>query len=363
MKKIIIYLVNFNKGGAEWVITNLANTMADNGRPVTIVSIKFGNMSTELSSTVNYKHFSGQWLKAFWYMYRKLWLNRFDVMLTTQRGGTVFAYLLKIFSFSKTKHVVREAASNFNQHFESKGFLTAAIWRRLFRLSYGHAYRLIVNSAGTGEDLISAGIISDKSYYQIDNPLDIDRIRQKALMENKFTKPPDMIQIVTIARLVPKKCIDVLIHAYERVRVHYPQSRLVIVGDGPLKEELEQIVSKLGLNNHVVFAGWLSNPYPVLRESNLFVLPSKWEGFGQVLIEALALGVPCVSTDTSDSPSYILDKGQYGILVEPESFDGLAAGILQSLNQNHKALRLIKRAEMFNKQAITGKYEQVFFLE
>jgi glycosyltransferase involved in cell wall biosynthesis len=120
--------------------------------------------------------------------------------------------------------------------------------------------------------------------------------------------------IITVGRLVYQKDHDTLLRAFALARSRLDAS-LVLVGQGPLQDELTTLARELGISDRVIFAGWQQNPFAWMANADLFVLSSRFEGFGNVVIEAMACGLPVVSTDCPSGPSEILANGDAGILV------------------------------------------------
>lgn len=129
---------------------------------------------------------------------------------------------------------------------------------------------------------------------------------------------------VNMARLSPEKGHKKLIDAFAIVKAKYPQSRLLIIGDGPLRQSLEARTKRLGLSADIIFTGQLSNPFSLVAQSDCFVFSSEYEGQGLAMIESLILGTPVISTDVVGSRS-VVENG-LGMLVE-NTIDGLAAGM------------------------------------
>ena len=115
------------------------------------------------------------------------------------------------------------------------------------------------------------------------------------------------------------------------------EARLLILGEGEDRPQLEELIASLGLTDHVKLPGFVSNPFAVLSRAAVFVLSSRWEGLPTVLIEAIACGTPVVSTDCPSGPREILQKGRYGRIVPTEDSPALAAAILATL-QDGKAI-------------------------
>jgi len=182
------------------------------------------------------------------------------------------------------------------------------------------------NRAGLSE---SIGIAPAK-FVACVNSIDVESIRELALhefaaeLEGWFSG----MTFVTMGRMSPEKDHSKLIDAFAGVHREFPQARLLIVGDGPLRHELEVKVSSMGLQECVLLAGQHSNPFPILRCSDCFVLSSNHEGQPMVLLEAMVLGKPIIATDIDGNRGVLKDG--YGLLVENSS-EGLAGGMLAFL--------------------------------
>jgi glycosyltransferase involved in cell wall biosynthesis len=121
-----------------------------------------------------------------------------------------------------------------------------------------------------------------------------------------------------------------------------------------LRPEIEGEAARLGISDRVTFTGHVENPYPFMRQADLFVLSSAWEGFGNVLVEAMATGTPVISTDCPHGPREILEDGKWGVLVPPADPDALAAAMLQVLRGGGTDAR--ERADDFTVEAAADQY-------
>jgi glycosyltransferase involved in cell wall biosynthesis len=169
--------------------------------------------------------------------------------------------------------------------------------------------------------------------------------------------------LVACGRLTAQKDYPTLLRALARVRRELP-ARLWIVGQGEQRAGLEALATQLELGEAVRFQGFQPNPYPFMRAADLFVLSSRWEGFGNVIVEAMAVGTPVVSTDCTHGPREIIADGESGLLVPPGDDAALAAAILRVLRDPALRARLAaggaERARAFAAPTIAARYGELF---
>jgi glycosyltransferase involved in cell wall biosynthesis len=176
-------------------------------------------------------------------------------------------------------------------------------------------------SKGVKEDFDS---IFDSVFtsHQIYNPIDVDFVRGLSLKNT----PNISNYLVHVGKFKYQKRHDILIRAYHLSNVKNP---LVLVGQGPLQKKCEELVNDLGLNKKVIFAGFKSNPYPLIKNAELMVFSSEYEGLGLVILESLVLDTPVISTDCESGPREMLPKKN---LVTVNSVEELANKISDAVN-------------------------------
>jgi glycosyltransferase involved in cell wall biosynthesis len=148
----------------------------------------------------------------------------------------------------------------------------------------------------------------------------------------------DALTVVCVAKFRYQKGLDVLLYAWSFLIEQIPQARLILVGDGPLQPSLQRLAADLGISASVEFAGLCSDVAQQYRRGRIAVLPSRWEGMPNALLEAMACGRACIATRVSGSVD-ILDQEERGLLVEPEDSHGLAAVLWLFLSEPAMALR------------------------
>jgi glycosyltransferase involved in cell wall biosynthesis len=195
-----------------------------------------------------------------------------------------------------------------------------AISRALVRILYPRADGIIAVSQGVKDTLVKDFFVSADRVTVIPNPFDIDRIATLALQPAPFEIAPG--DWATMGRLVPTKNAALAIRAFVAAST---KGRLFVLGDGPLRGELEALVRDLDASDRVRICGFVENPYAVLGRCDAYILPSEAEGFPNAMVEAMALGKPVVATDCPSGPSEIFEteaasdepsRGRGGMLVK-----------------------------------------------
>ncbi|EGJ32390.1 MULTISPECIES: glycosyltransferase family 4 protein [Moorena] len=164
--------------------------------------------------------------------------------------------------------------------------------------------------------------------------------------------------ITSMGRLTKQKGFDILISAFSKIAHKYPDWQILIIGEGHLKSELLALINKLNLSAQVVLVGRLSNPFPVLKKSELFVMASRWEGFPMVHCEALACGLPVIATDCPTGPKEIIRHNVDGVLVPNEDSEALATAMENLMSNSEERQRLASRATEVNKRFALEKILQ-----
>jgi len=238
-----------------------------------------------------------------------------------------------------------------------KAWLKEHALRRL----YPRADLVVAISEGIAAELRNAYGLMGGRVHVIPNPVDLERVRQLAAeaVEHPWFGKDDPV-ILSVGRLHPQKGFVHLIRAFALVRDSM-RCRLVILGEGPLRSDLEQLVKDLGLVADVSMPGFELNPYKYMQEADLFVLASLYEGFGIVLVEALALGKPVVATRCPSGPDEIIPNENVGILVSPGDEAEMARAILRVLHDPNLARKLSengrRRADEYSVDRIARQHE------
>ncbi len=184
--------------------------------------------------------------------------------------------------------------------------------------------KIVCVSEGVVEDTLAITGMPRDRVIAIRNPVITPELAKQS--EAPVDHPwfnEDVPVILGAGRLTPEKDFPTLIRAFSRVRQD-KNCRLMILGEGPLQPELQRLIVELGLEGVVSLSGYRANPFAYMKRASLFVMSSAWEGSGNVLVEALALGIPSVSTDCPYGPRETLANGKYGPLVPVGDYEALA---------------------------------------
>ncbi|MDT8284826.1 MAG: glycosyltransferase, partial [Thermovirgaceae bacterium] len=158
------------------------------------------------------------------------------------------------------------------------------------------------------------------------------------------------------------KVYDTLLKAFSILRKNRP-AKLFIMGGGRQKERLETLAKTLQIDGDVEFAGFMSNPFPYLSNSDLYILSSRYEGFGMALLEALALGIPSVATDCPSGPREILQEGRFGELIPIADVNAMAEAMVRTLDGPHASHFLKQAATPYSIDNVADDYLKLLGLD
>lgn len=292
------------------------------------------------------------WLRNFARLLRE---ERPDVLVSFLWFTNVAATLARFAAGARCRLIVSERSTIEGSR---EGFVTELARRAGIRLLYRFADRVVPNSEALGRQLVERFGIPAPKVAVLPNPVDIEAI---AALAGRGAEAPasDAVPVIAgMGRLSREKGFDLLVRAMADVR---PGARLVLAGEGPERGALGDLAGRLGVAGRVEFAGFLANPYPVLANAAVFVLPSRYEGFPNALVEAMSLGVPCVAARCPTGPDEIVTDGVDGLLVPAEDPPGLAAAINRLLDDAPLRDRLGRaarqRARAYDAAAVVPRFE------
>lgn len=359
---LAIYLPSLTGGGAERIMVTLANEVAQKGYAVDlVVALAEGPFLEDVSPKVRVVDLkSKRVLTSLPGLVRYLRRERPKSMLSAMNHANVIAVFARILAGRETRLLVSEH-NTLSFPRTDKDPWQAGIVLSLIGRTYPWADGVIAVSEGVRDDLVRLYALSPDKVHAIHNPIVTKELPEKARepVDHPWFQEDAPPVILGVGRLTEQKGFATLIRALRRVRQH-TECRLVILGEGELRDELQALIDELGLREHVLLPGFVKNPFAWMAHADLFVLSSGWEGFGNVLVEAMACGTPVVSTDCLSGPSEILENGKWGHLVPVGDPEGMALAILDTLSTNrHKSEELVARAQTFGSSGVADQYLRV----
>ncbi|HBT83962.1 MAG TPA: glycosyl transferase [Desulfuromonas sp.] len=353
-------------GGAERAMLNLAGGLLDAGfRVDLLLANATGPYLPQVAAQVRIIDLArGRVLTCLPGLVRYLRAHRPQVFLSTPFRANIVVLLARMLARSPVRVFVREAATL------SETLRTLPPWGAwkavtLARLIYPRADGIIAVSEGVASDLQALLRLNPRLLKVINNPVvtrDLLAMADAAL-EHPWFHSGALPVILGVGRLAPQKDFDTLIKSFALVRRQL-ECRLMILGEGPERQALQQLVAELGLGEAVALPGFVPNPFPYMRQARLLVLSSRHEGLPNVLIQAMALGTAVIATDCPSGPAEILDQGNFGPLVAIGDTDAMAAAMVSLLTCPPSAaskMRLMERAANYHVDRILQDYLRFFF--
>ncbi|GAB4524354.1 MAG: glycosyltransferase [Pleurocapsa sp.] len=355
MSKVAIFLTALDGGGAEKVMLNLAQGFIESGISVDLLLVKAeGSYLSQIPPEVKLIDFQAhRLLSSIFSLISYLKTKQPQALITALDTNVIAAWLRRWGGISTTTIVtVHNNLSLESRHAKSiKRKLTA----KFARWFYGWADNIVAVSHGVAQDLLKIGLPKEKIKV-IYNPIVTSELMKKLQEQNSLDSswfaPGEPPVILGVGRLNEQKDFPTLIKAFAQLR-QQQSVRLIILGEGEERSNLQALIEELDITQDVALPGFVDNPYIYMANATVLVLSSAWEGFGNVLVEAMAAGTPVVSTDCPSGPAEILANGKYGKLVAVGNKKELAQAIEKTIQQKSNPDILRQRANDFTlKQAI-----------
>lgn len=354
--KVAVFLPSLQGGGAERAMATLANGFAQRGLLVDMVlATAEGPYLAELSSSVRVVDLGAKRvLLSLPALVRYLRHERPDALLSALSHANVAAIAAHRLAGSQARLVVSERI-HVSTLMATVSRAAAYGTTRLMRWTYRRADAVVTVSMGVADDLIAAIGIPRDRLRVVYNPVVDDRLLALSaapVHHPWFTAGAPPVVLAT-GRLTAQKDFPTLLRAFAVVRAQRPV-RLIILGEGELRGELESLAVGLGVADDVALPGFVENPFAWMRRASLFALSSAFEGLPGVLIQAMACGTPVVSTDCPSGPSEILENGRWGRLVPVGNVQALADAMLAALDDSRPPDVAARAREFGLDQAVAG---------
>ncbi len=359
---IAIFIPSLGGGGAERAMVVLANGFARRGYQVDLVLADArGVFRKEVLEAVRIVDLdSRRMMTSVFKLAGYLRQNRPDALLSAMTHVNLTAIWARRIATIGTRLVISER-STFSQALKGLGSrpLMARLMPVLVRMNYSAADAVVSVSKGVQDDLLRYVSLPSSRTHVVYNPVVDSGLLDRSTehIAHPWFSPGAPPVVLAAGRLTEAKNFPLLLNAFARVRANR-DCRLIILGEGPLRQSLESRVSELALGSDVQLPGFADNPLPYMRRAGVFVLSSSWEGLPGVLIQAMACGCRVVSTDCPSGPREILEGGRWGRLVPVGDEVALAKAIEHSLD-DESSPDVRGRAGFFSESRSVSSYLEI----
>lgn len=366
-KKLSVLIYSMAGGGAERVVSILVNELYETYKIILVLMSNIIVYNLPKDIEIFYLENSKPSENGMWKFLKLPYLgwkyknfcseNKIDISLAFMNRPSYISIFAKFFG-NRIKTIISERSTP--SQIYSGNSLQSKISRFLVAWLYPYADLIITNSLGNKDDLIVNFGINEEKLITIYNPFDIKKIQELSSVQVSFLDF-SKFTFISVGRIVTGKNYKLLIESFRKTLLK--DAQLIIIGEGELKGELEDIVQRYDLQEQIFFIGFDSNPYKYMIKSDCFVFSSNYEGFPNVLVEALACELPIISTNCKSGPDEILGDGKFGILTtvgsEKEMIEAMKKIYTNQKLREQLHNQALLRAKQFNKNKIIRQYLDV----
>lgn len=339
--RLTLVIPSLYSGGAERVLSIMANYWATKGWKITLLTF-FGNQPPfyHLDSRINYipLHIARDSSNLIAAVKNNLYrIYKLRLAITASNPDIVISFMSEanVTTLLATRGLNVSVLVSERNNPEIR-LSKSSIWLKLRQMTYPFAERVIVQ---TQRALNYFASNLQPSICVIPNPVLLPTNKSSKPQE-LFNKLPGQKLLITVGRLESQKGFDLLLQAFANLKDYFPEWQLIILGEGILHLYLKDLCHQLQLNSRVYFLGRVKNIYEFLQEADIYVMSSRFEGFPNALCEAMASGLPVISTDCPNGPREIIRDGIDGLLVPNEDVLALTAAMKLLMSDEEKRKRL-----------------------
>lgn len=348
MKRVAFVVGEMCRGGAERVVSVLANHFAQDGYAVDILTLFSTKVEYNIDERINIIDCKST-TPANYYSSAPHWFREIRRYTKTERPDAIFALITRIGVLTVLATMgmgVQVVVSERNDpHYDHRSLFM----RLMTNMAFRRAHKIVFQTKRV------------QSYYNmsiqrnsviIPNPINV----------TDTAEGPFLPKIVSVGRLQPQKNHKMLIAAFAEVLKRHPNYSLVIYGEGPLRSELETLIKDKGLTHAVQLPGNVNNVHTCIRDAEMFVLPSDYEGLSNALLEAMAIGLPCISTNCAGSDE-VIEDGINGLITPVGDQERLTAAIDRLITskelQEYLRRNALETAKQFNSITVYNQWKNL----
>lgn len=361
-KRVDIIHPNLTVGGAERVMLLLANQFKANNYEVRFIVRRLtqGGYQEQIEKNFELINLNAKKVRHFPFKLKNKYnsIAKPDIVIASLWPLTFLTAITLRFKLKNTKILCIEHGS-LKYQIRKKGKLYHTFLKWSLKLTLKFSDKIISVSEGLKKEIQEITNYKGEKLVTIPNPIELSDAENKQEVIEEIKAQTSGHIFLSAGRLKKVKNLPLLLEAFKIVTEKI-EATLLILGDGPELENLKTIAQSLDIKNKVHFMGFIKDCKPYYNIANTFVLSSDSEGFGNVIVEALAEGCTVVSTNCPYGPKEILDNGTYGFLVEVNNDEDLAASMLKSVEHPFSKQLLKERALTYLPSSIFQQYLAVF---
>ncbi len=338
--KITLVIYGLGGGGAERVMSIVANYWVSHGWEVTLIMLVDPTQASfyQLDPRIKIKSLgiagnSGNAIAALTNTWQRIKVLKQAILVS--QPDVVISFMNSVNVYTIIAGQQLNLPTIVSEHIYPGASDANKIWQFVMKLTYRYADLVTVLTQNALPFYPAA-----KGYRSIVMPNPVMAPAKMVVKEELSAHP----SLIAIGRLQPQKGFDLLMKAFAKIQAKYPDWQIVILGEGPMRSELEQLRSQLQLTDRVHLPGLVTNVQDYLSQADIFVLPSRFEGFPMALCEAMAAGLPAIAADCLSGPREIIDHGINGLLVPTEDIEALAQGLDDLMSNPIQRQQIAKNA-------------------
>lgn len=356
--KVLFVAPHLDGGGSERVLLNLINSIDRNLIvPELLVFKKEGSLADQLSGDINVvKNRVCRPRFAVFELSKLIKENQYDAVFTFKQYIALVVFAAVKLSgvrlpiiYREITHVSAELGRNFTGLNIHRLYNNSCVYRFLYK----HMSAIIAPSQEIKKDLRTRFSVHEEKITVIHNPVNVRFIEDSCKEEVSHPWFHENIPLlISAGRLVKQKNFELLINAFKRLIAMGYTARLVIIGKGEDRDKLTNMIKKLGLEEIAVILEHQPNPFKYISKADIFILSSLWEGFPNILLEAMICGTAVISTDCPSGPAEIITNNVDGLLIESGNTEQLACAVAGLLEDNGRLMSLGK----VGREKVLGSY-------
>jgi glycosyltransferase involved in cell wall biosynthesis len=349
---ITFFIGSIYGGGSERVVCNMASYMVEKGHNIRILAMAETPKQYELNEKVEVSYLLGLSERKGWLKNNLKRLIRLEQYMKNNKQVDLYIVMLPVTSilllvfrqFTKAKIIVSERCAP-----TKYTIFIQKMYKVLAKRADGYVFQ--TKEARNWYEPYIKGVLTEI----IPNAINTSFI--KPIYEGERKK-----EIVSVGRLEKQKNFELLVDSFIDISHDFPEYKVVIYGEGSRRESLEKRVKELDLQDRIIFPGNVTDVASRIQKSSVFVLSSDFEGMPNALMEAMALGLPCIATDCPvGGPRYLIENGVNGILIPHNDKEAMVNALRQMLTDETKATSMGKKAstisERFSSNNIYAQWE------